>query len=439
MQEALPGKEKPESRGPKQRAKKKYSLTDRVLGLTRPTNILGTEHPRGLVERFERAKLAQEFKSLKRRKLSKIPQRETDENPAAAGKRRVEALLNDPKFGTFREQTDVIRKNFDALNAQFFDNIERVHIEDEKLGIHDIPVVTLDLNPPKEGTMDERIPYFIVPTYIANPDQVAFFAESLALEGQKVYVMTYPEKYKISGSGQEWLQRVKEDGTLGIYVNLVEKIVQGLNLENFNLVGLSMGAPVVMEMASDPEFGKKINDLIAVDPPSIRDRSGIKLLLDFGIDTALSATNRELMVKAALASNRPEMTVSMGGLTDAPKIIAPILGRAEITADMISKINPKGKFEVWTSGDSSITGRETQNILLEAEKQRRQVNPGSSPLRLINAEGYRHQHMFSTLGMADVIVNDRDTSETVITIGKDGLATNAAQAMSRGIRFAPKA
>jgi pimeloyl-ACP methyl ester carboxylesterase len=207
-----------------------------------------------------------------------------------------------------------------------------------------------------------------------------------------------------------------------------------MNLDNFNLIGLSMGAPIVMEMASDPNFCRKINDLIAVDPPSIVDKSGKRLVFDFLIREGIpAALDPEQIVKSSFASHRPEMTVSMKGVET---VVAPILGRAQITPEKIEQINPKGKFEVWTGGKSSITGNEARRILVEAEGKRRINHPDSSPMRVINVPVH-HQNLFSTSGMAEKIIAPDTYSTTEVVINKDELATNGAQAILRGKQFSP--
>ena len=396
------------------------------ISSTRETQIPGTDISRGIVERFERGELFRSYTRFKR-------------DIKAAEKQGKDATSLREEFKEFREKSTDFKKKLDVLNRQFYpypNDWDRVHVKDSKLGEHNIPVVTLDLHSSKEGENDERTPYFLVPTYIANPYQVAFFAMSLALEGQRVHVMTYPEKYKMSGSSPEWLDVVKDEGrlTLAPYAKLAEKIIDNMGLQSVNLVGTSMGAAVALEMAQDQEFSDKINDLIVVDPPSLVKRNSSKYALyDFGFkEGVIQALDREKRIKGA-QSERPDLGATMGrvgGWFEAHFLWAPMLAKAQITKEKISKINPKGKFQVWVGEESAVTGEATKKVLLEAERQRRIELPDSQPMKLIVVKGAHHLTLLSRLGVASVITQKQDSEETIVNIDEKDLIHSGAQAIT---------
>jgi hypothetical protein len=395
---------------------------------TRETQIPGTEINRGIVERFERGELYKGYMQFKR----EIEEMENSGVNSDAEKAR---------FKQFREQSTDFKKKLDLLNRQFYpypddqNKWDTVHIEDDELGKHDIPVVTLDLYPPKEGVEDKRTPYFMVPMYLANPYQAAFFAMSLALQGEKVHVMTYPEKYMMSGSDRkDWLERVRQDGTLRPFVKLSEKIIDGLNLSEVNLIGTSMGAPIVLEMASDSEFAGKVKDVIVVDPPSLVKKGEWHFLFDFLAGSAPSVLfNREVKIKSAL-SERKDLEATSAGYRDVINIYAPLLAKAQITPEIFSRIKPKGKFEIWIGGKSSVTGEKTKKALAQLERQRIALDSNSSPLSVIELEGARHQNLFATLGMASVITRHEPPQAKFTKIGFKELARNGAESILRDIR-----
>jgi hypothetical protein len=416
------------------RGKMKKALIERghFIGSTRETDIPGTEINRGIVERYERGELFRAYMDF-RREIKDAVKRGEDSSPI------------EERFNAFREQSTDFKKKLDILNRQFYpypddpNKWDTVHVEDGELGKHDIPVVTLDLHPPKDGKKDERVPYFIVPPYIANPYQVAFLAISLALEGQRVHIMTYPEKYKMSKSSLDWIERIREDKTLKLYSKLAQKTAEGLGLSEFNLVGASMGAAIALEMASDPNLKGKINDLIAIDPSSIFKRTTAGLLWDFGRDTVPpSFLDREISIKAA-QSERPDLSVSMGrrgGWVEAPFLWAPILAKAQITPETLGRINAKGKFQVWIGGKSKITGERGKSVLTQGQ-QLRQQDPSLQPMKIIEVEGAHHLKLFSTLTMASIITQKTDPQEDFIVLKPNDLSSSGAQAILAG-RYASR-
>ncbi len=394
-----------------------------LIGSTRETNIPGSDIHRGTVERFERGEFYRAYMDFRRRMRD-------------AEKRGEDTTDKKEEFRIFRQKATEFKKKLDTLNKQFYpykNDWDRVDVSDPELGEHHIPVVTLDLNPPKEGEPDKRVPYFFVPTYIANPYQVAFLAMALALEGQKVHVMTYPEKYKMSESSPDWLKIVKNAGTLRPYAKLAQKVADGLILDNYNLVGTSMGAAVSLEMASDPASKGRINDLIIVDPPSLHDRNSWKMALyDYGLmEGVVEGLDREIRIKAE-QSERPDLDATMGrggGWLEAPFLWAPILAKGQITKDKLLRINPKGKFQVWIAEKSRVTGEKAKKIILDAENSRMAANPDFSPMKLMFAKGLHHNDLFSRLGVASYITKEKDPEGTLINIDEKDLTHSVSQAI----------
>ena len=400
------------------------------IGSTRETNIPRTEIRRGIVERYERGELFREYMRFQR----KIKQAEERGRDSTAIRK---------EFNEFRKQSTLFKKKLDVLNKQFYPypndpyKWEMVSVRDDELGEHRIPVITLDINPPKEGEKDERVPYFIVPVYIGNPYQEAFFAMSLALEGQKVHVMTYPEKKIMAESDEkQWLELLRSKRTMEPYSRLAKKIIENMNLQNINLIGTSMGAEVVLEMAQDPEFAQRINNLVSLEPTSLYERRTLGMLWDFAREAVpgFLGINREESVKAA-KSERPELEVSMGrggGWVEAPFLWAPIIAQKHLTAENLAGINIKGNFQVWTGGDSRITGERAQAVLAEAQKIRSNT-PGLTPLQIVEVEKFHHPQLFSTLGIASLIVNSDKISGNFVKINGGDLVHTGAQAILKSL------
>lgn len=375
---------------------------------TRETKIPGTEIDRGIVMRFQRAEIARAYRVLRNQV------RDAEKRGIDAGPQR-EAVR---KFGA---KAHVLEKNLDTLNRQFYENVTTVHVEDPELGVHEIPVVTLDLNPPAEGQVDTRIPYFITPSYVTNYHESAAFSMALALAGEKVNVMTYPEKFKMAKSPEDWLDRVKKDGTLKPYAKLAGKIIQGLGLKKLNLIGISMGAGVSLEMASNPNLN--IQDLIIIEPPTVIAKNTLKQLFDFVVREGVPATvNAEERAKVVL-SESPELAQRAKG-TDT--VLSPILARRQITQEQLQAINPHGRYQVWFGENSVITGEKTQEEFVRAEAARSD-NPDTSPIKMYVIKGGRYgSPVVHAQGVASVITAKQRPQQMITRLDTNSLENSAA-------------
>ncbi len=375
---------------------------------TRETKIPGTEIDRGIVTRFQRAEIARAYKALRNQVRD-------------AEKKGEDAEPHREVVKKFAAKAHVLEKDLDTLNRQFYENITTVHVDDPELGVHEIPVVTLDLNPPAEGQEDTRTPYFITPSYVTNYHESAAFSMALALAGEKVNVMTYPEKFKMAKSPDDWLDRVKKDGTLKPYAKLAGKIIQGLSLNRLNLIGISMGAGVSLEMASDPSLN--IQDLIIIEPPTVIGKNTLKQLFDFGVMEGVPAIlNAEDRAKVVL-SESPELAQRAKG-TDV--VLAPILARKQITQEQLQAINPHGRYQVWFGENSAITGEKTREEFVRAEAAR-SANPNTSPIEMYVIKGGRHgSAVVHSQGVASVITAKQRPPQMISKLDINSLENSAA-------------
>lgn len=282
----------------------------------------------------------------------------------------------------------------------------------------------MDLNPPKDGEEDKRTPYFIVPQYVTNPHQSAALSMALALEGQKVHVMTYPEEHKMAKPPADWLERVKEEGTLALHAKLAKKVAKGMGIERPNLMGFSMGAAIALEMASDS--GYEVNDLIVMEPPTVIHKGTLKQLADFGVIEGIPAVlNAEDRLKTVL-SDRPEVT---GVLKGTERVMVPLLAKKQIDDEKLQRINPKGRYQVWLGGDSAITGEKTEQAFVDAEKGRIAANPDASPLEVYRIEGVGHGVITHSMGMTAEMISEERPAETVTILKGSDLDNSAAAAI----------
>lgn len=375
---------------------------------TRETKIPGTEIDRGIVTRFQRAEIARAY-GLLRNQVKDAEKRGEDAGPQREAVR---------KFGA---KAHVLERDLDTLNRQFYENIATVHVDDPELGVHDIPVVTLDLKPPAEGQEDTRMETFIAGSYVTNPHETFAFSTALALAGEKVRIMTYPEKFKMTKSPDDWLDRVKKDGTLKPYAKLAGKIIQGLGLNRLNLVGISMGAGVALEMVSNPDLN--IQNLTVIEPPTVINKNTLHQLFDFGVIEGVPAIlNAEERAKVVL-SESPELAQRAKG-TD--MVLAPILARRQITQEQLQAINPHGRYQVWFGENSAITGEKTREEFVRAEAAR-SANPNMSPIEMYVIKGGRHgSAVVHSQGVASVITAKQRPPQMISKLDINSLENSAA-------------
>ena len=416
-------------------------------GLVRPTKIPGTEDDRGLVERFERAEILRTYLRFR----EEIRQREQKGQDSSEVKGRL---------ADFRSKARVYENKMDILNEQFYKKIEepaesiepiepteptpenpvgvrKIHIEDPELGILDNYVVTLDLNPPIEGQVDTRIPYLLIPTYAATPHHVVNMAASILYEGGKVIALTDPANRATTDTPEkidDWLSRVKAEGSLRLHAKLVKKIAEKLEIQKANVVGISMGAEVALQAALDPEFASIMNDLVVVEPTGIagNQKHPVKLLWDFAARQGWrTAHDKEMGIKTFGPSERPEFQKTELRDGKVARVLAPILAKGLITPEMIARINPQGQFQIWVGTKSSITGERTLKALLEAERQRLIQNPNGARMHIMHFEG-DHSTPGTRLGVGSIITKPQDPNSTVIHVSSEDMDRGVAQSILSG-------
>lgn len=391
--------------------------------LTRETKVPGTEIDRGVALRFEREEIARAYGILRDRVRSARTESE---------KTQAEATLK-----SFRKKARTEERNLDQLYRQFYEKGNRVPVKLDKpeLGVDEISVAVLDINPPEKGQPDTRTPYVLFTTWVSSPVQTAEFSMQLARRGEKVLVFTYPEKYLLSKPRENWAEILKANGTLDPYVRVfgrtIEKLREGgqIPTDLINVVGVSMGAEIALEMASNPDFASQINDLIAVEPPGLTEKNQLKFLADYGLrESPRALVNAEERIKVAVGEYAPENTAT---LKEASVYTIPILAKRLITWDKLRRIMPKGRYQVWVSGHSLITGERTQKALIEAELERSK-DPQASPLELYVIEGGRHQTpIVHAAGVTEIMTGTEKPVKTITKISQKDLDNSAAAAILR--------
>jgi pimeloyl-ACP methyl ester carboxylesterase len=394
MQEALPQHRESDEEKLRKGFKKKSFLEERISGFqTRKAPIRGAKNPeltRGEIFRFERGQIVKAYKTL-REQIRRAEKKGED----ATNKRN---LLQE-----VRGRAKILERNLDELERQYYENVTTVEVE-TKFGKFSVPVVELDLRKKtgEESGEDSRTPYFLLGTVRTNYHQTAALSMSLALDGKRVFVPAWPEQAMV-GKPDNFGQLLKKQDDLEIHKEFAKQTIRSIGLRNINLMGVSMGGAVALELAQDPDF-QEMQDLVVIEPPGLEEKGMARLAKDFVVEEGLlkSFPLTEARIKTLMQGTN---TGGIDFLADDCKILA----KKQFDSEKLSNINPKGRYQLWIGTESSITDYETaERVFLEAEDLRRQKDSDMNSLEIHVVEGGNHGWPFmSSLGFSKLLDEDK--------------------------------
>ncbi len=375
---------------------------------TRKSKIRGTEIERGAAFRFERGQIYKAYKILR------ADIREAKEGSGDTTSKKE--LLR-----TIREKAKATEKDLDELNRQFYENAKDIEIETE-YGKFTMPVVELDLRKDIDPSEDKRTPYVFLGGIGSDAIKGAAFSMALALHGHKVYATQQPEQPCVK-KPENFRQILAEQGDMKIHAAIAKQTIRNLGLENINLVGWSTGATTALEIACDPDF-KSINDLIALEPLGFEAKGLPKLAKEAAIKLPLAAfPYSETRIKG-FAQGAEAGQADLALMFETGKILSKKL----LSPERMSKINPKGRFQVWMGTRSSYTNvRVSENVLSKTEELRQENNPGASPLEIYEVSGSDHfLPLVNALGLVETMSQERP-DKSITKIKKSDLKNSAVQ------------
>lgn len=398
-----------------ERAFKRKSLSERVIAeyQTRGAPIRGyPRKTRGEVFRYERGQILKAYKILRRQILDTKKAGED-----ATGKKN---LLQE-----IRGRAKILGKNLDDLNRQYHESVRSVEIE-TRLGKFSVPVVELDLRGGEAARgEDKRIPYLLLGTVATNYHSTAALSMSLALEGERVLVPSWPEQ-AIVGRPADFAEKLGQQQDLSFHKEYAKQTIKSLSLERMKLMGCSMGAAVALKLAQDRDM-PEIENLIVIEPPGLERKSAAKLAKDFVLEEGVmkALPYSEARIKTFLQGGR-ESTDSpgfLGSLVDDGRIIA----NTRFNAGELATVAPKGRYEVWVGTKSSITDVEqTKKLFGKAQELREQQNPSAPPIEVHVIEGGTHSWPFmNSIGFARLLKTmprERATTTKLSDLENSGMA-----------------
>ncbi len=386
---------------------------------------------RGYVFRFERAEITRVLKVFK-----SLPERRALLQQIERAKRRQEDPESHIKAlrefdARFRSGVTELERNLDILNRQFYDNEQRVTVTDSEGRVHEVSVITLDLHPPKDGEKDTRVPIVRIPSFLSNAHNDAALSRTLAL-GHKVVIPTFSEN-PMSIAPKGWLETLTSDGTFRPTAEIMEKVIQALGIEEFDLYGTSRGAAVALQMAIDLssviKYSKlKIRKLIAIEPTGIIPKKIPKQLFDFGVVEGIRSTvNAENRIKSVISQPFPTVSEPVS-----PIKLAPSLSRQQFTLEDLVGIGDVDEFQIWLGGKSAITGRKTLDAVLKARELRIASRPNEPALKVVVVDEVGHDFPFVYAeGVVDHSIGEDAPKEGVTYLNSKELDNSAVRNLIR--------
>ncbi len=387
---------------------------------TRKANVRGTEIERGETFRFERGQIYKGYMILRK-------------EIREAEKRGENTTSKKDLLKEIRIMAKVMERDLDDLNRQYYENMRNVEIETE-FGNFTVPVVKLDFKKDKDGKEinpedDKRIPYFLLGGIASSYHQMAAISLALALDGHIVYTSMQPEQPSVKKPAN-FGKMLSMQENLKIHSDIAKETIKKIGLSRVNVIGYSTGATTALELAVDPDF-EGLNDLIVIEPLGIEDMWFLELAKRFGIDQALrTLLSSEGLIKSVLQGAKE----GQGELNLSLKT-AKILSKKHFTPEILSEINPAGRFQLWMGKQSPLMNKKIfEEVFLEMERLRQGRDSGVSPLELYEVASNDHTWpMKNALGLSGMITEERP-SDQITQVKTSDLENSAMQRIIKNIK-----
>lgn len=334
----------------------------------------------------------------------------------------------------FVAESRIMADSLDKLDVQFHKNGRFIETGDGSAEKDTIYGVELDLNKPQEGVEDTRIPYVMIGGTTSTSEQNAALSMALALEGNKVIVLTYPEQMREQTGGRGFKDKISNIGTENI--EKFKNAVKSLGLKQVNLIGHSFGGAAVIEMAADSAFTQEVgvHDVISLAPSSFERRHVLGIGTDFNNQGKLTQADPEanvmMMDQGDVDAHRKSgIKAGAGGISGMTNDVLSFFsgGRAAATkmidAEKIATKtvpNISGRLEVWTGSDDTVCRPEpVQDVLTKAVLKNPMIKDKVFSYRV---DGARHDSFITNaLGLVGAIKQERDAQQDVAPESRIGM------------------
>lgn len=321
--------------------------------MTAPRNLHGTAIPREMTVRAERSDIRDLLASI--RSHTTNPNDHTGE-------------LYREIFHRLSPEITQYKHNLDEINRQIYENF--IHDEgatgliigsdEEAIGRHEIPVTVLDLYPPKEREQDTRIPWICIGGIASGPHQNVALWTALALRGEKVLIIPYPEK--VHNKPHDWSERIKQNGnTLALHGEVTNKVLGRLaaehNITKANFMVHSAGAPLAIGALGRENAPMRIQNLVVADPVGFTHQNLLKIE---GAYAFVEGAFNGVKVGDRIRIMKQNDTTLPISLIEFAKL-GNLCRKKQITIEQLERLPVEGKMEVWFGGTpDAVVGSRTQ-------------------------------------------------------------------------------
>ena len=300
-----------------------------------------------------------------------------------------EGKIWNERFHAAVEISRKLRGNLDMLNRQYYNpeymQLVGVEVLGEQVGI---PVRRYSLRDKNAAADKDPTPIFIIGGATSGTTVTKGTAETFALQypDRDVYVIGYPDS-KQSAITADLPEKLKEHGDLATYTQINKDVLLRMGFEKFDLVGLSMGGGIVLQAATDPEFAKKINNLIAISPTSIQETKGKKELgIDFARETFYLRRHPTQWLRVpqvqpgSVLGNHKDMGLGITGEISRHKTLS---------ADDLANLHIQGRVIIGTGEKDLVISCEQTKRETKAANENR-IKKGERPIEFMEVQGARH-------------------------------------------------
>lgn len=292
--------------------------------------------------------------------------------------------------------------NLDILDMQFNTTGQFLEAGKGPEKKNSIYSVTLDLKKPSNEP-DTRVPWVMIGGAYSTSEQNAALSMALALQGEKVIILTHPEQMQDQEGGRglkdSLRNTAKED------IDMFEKAIVGFGLSQINLLGDSLGGAFALAMTADPEFTKQVavGNVVILQPVGFEKRSLMDLMKDGSLQEQMNENDPEAKVIMALQGNTdarrksglqlhelgPVKRAVKGGLAfvGPGRASGTHLNTAETVAQAVSNIS--GDLEIWSCGEDTLARPDTIRAVVADASGILQAKDGSR-LASYTVQGARH-------------------------------------------------
>lgn len=350
-----------------------------ITGMTRKTRLPDSQQERTLDERFERGEMFRILKRiLKKRSISATAEEKNMWN------QRLHAGL---------EISRDLKDKLDVLNRQYYNPESMQFVDVEVLGEQvGIPVRRYSLRDKDKMQPDDQIPapIIIIGGATSGPNVTKSAAEAWALQypNRDVYVIGYPDSNK-SQISEALARKMKDEGDLETYTQLNKDVLLKMGFENFDLVGISMGGGIALQAATDPEFAKRINNLIAISPTSVQETKG---KISYASKFVWEALNIRVHPRQWLRvpQKQPGPGYKLGSHKGMGNFVSREISRHKsLSENDLAGLHVQGRVIIGTGEKDTLISCEQIEKETTVANKKRTIN-GKRPIEFMQVQGARH-------------------------------------------------